>query len=489
MTITIYNTKTGSKAPLKPIEDDHVKMYVCGITAYDYCHIGHARSALVFDMILRYLRHRGYKVTYIRNFTDIDDKIIKRAQEQNTTCEELSERFIKMFHEDMEQLGVAPPTLEPKATEHVQDIIDLIQDLIGRGLAYQVGNDVYFRVDRFKNYGALSGRSLDDMQAGARISVNENKEHPMDFALWKGSKPGEPTWESPWGPGRPGWHIECSAMSRKYLGDSFDIHGGGKDLIFPHHENEIAQSEGASGRQFVHTWIHHGFVTIKDEKMSKSLGNFLTIRDVLAQYAAEVLRLFVFSTHYRNPLDYSEAAMKDAEAGLERLYTCLAEIQQLPETGDAAAPSVVNKDDRQKIESLAERFEQVMDNDFNTAQGLGHIFEVVKTLNRLRQALPPEPAAADLALLRQGAQTIQELAGILGLLREDPVAHVQLQKEKIVEGLDIDEAEIERLIQERNEARSQKDWALADAIRDELLAKQIELKDGPSGTTWSVKSS
>lgn len=489
MSIIIYNTKTGNKAPLHPLEEGHVKMYVCGITAYDFCHIGHARSALVFDMIVRYLRHRGYKVTYIRNFTDIDDKIIKRAQEQNTTCDELSSRFIQMFHEDMDRLDVQPPTMEPKATEHVQEIIDLIQDLIKRDLAYQVGNDVYYKVDKFSNYGVLSGRNLEDMQAGARISVNENKEHPMDFALWKGSKPGEPTWDSPWGPGRPGWHIECSAMSRKYLGDSFDIHGGGKDLIFPHHENEIAQSEGATGKSFANIWIHHGFVNIKDEKMSKSLGNFLTIREVLNQYPAEVLRLFVFSTHYRNPLDYSDEAMKDAVAGLERLYNCMAEIAQLPQTGDDSADSKISKKDRQKIESLPDRFQKVMDNDFNTAQALGLLFDMVKLLNRVRQSLPPTPTTADLTLLHSGAKTFTELASIMGLLSEDPVAHVKREQEKIMNALGISGPEIEKIIAERNEARSQKDWARADKIRDQLLESSIEIKDGPTGTTWVVKTS
>lgn len=489
MPILVYNTKTGRKAPLQTIEDGHVKMYVCGITAYDYCHIGHARSALVFDMIARYLRHRNYNVTYIRNFTDIDDKIIKRSQEQNTTCDELSARFIQKFHEDMDSLDIQPPTMEPKATEHVQEIIELIQDLIDRNLAYQVGNDVYYKVEKFSNYGQLSGRNLEDMQAGARISVNENKEHPMDFALWKGSKPGEPTWDSPWGPGRPGWHIECSAMSRKYLGDSFDIHGGGKDLIFPHHENEIAQSEGATGKSFANIWIHHGFVNIKEEKMSKSLGNFLTIREVLDQYPAEALRLFAFSTQYRNPLDYSDEAMKDSVAGLERLYNCMAEIGQLPKTGIDNASSVISKKDRQKIESLADRFQKVMDNDFNTAQGLGLLFDMVKILNRLRQSLPESPATVDLKLLHTGAKTFKELTSIMGLLSENPVEHVKREREKVLSTLAISESEIEQLIAKRNEARNQKDWARADEIRDQLLESSVEIKDGPTGTTWVVKTS
>ncbi len=474
---------------MQPIEEGHIKMYVCGITAYDYCHIGHARSALVFDMIVRYLRYRGYKVTYVRNFTDIDDKIIARAQEQNTTCDELANRFITAFNEDMERLGVDKPTIEPKATDHVNDIIVMITDLIDRGLAYQVGNDVYYKVERFHDYGALSGRNLDDMKAGARVTVNERKINPMDFALWKGSKPGEPTWDSPWGAGRPGWHIECSAMSKKYLGNTFDIHGGGKDLIFPHHENEIAQSEGASGRPFVNTWIHHGFVTIKDEKMSKSLGNFLTIREVLADYHPEVLRLFVFSSHYRTPLDYSTEAMKDAEAGLDRLYNCLAEIDKLPAEGSATATPVAGEKDRQTIAAVKDRFQKAMDNDFNTAQGLGHLFETVKTLNRVQQSLPKPPAADDLSLLRQGAQSLKELGAIMGLLTEEPAAYIQHKQQAVLRQVGITEAEIEQMIRERNQARAEKNWGRADEIRDWLLTRHIELKDGPEGTTWTVTGS
>ena len=487
MSIQIYNTRTGDKTELTPLDDNHVKMYVCGITAYDYCHIGHARSALAFDMIYRYLLYRGYKVTYVRNFTDIDDKIINRALEQGTSTEELSERFIRMFHEDMAQLGVASPTVEPKATEHVQEIIDMIQGLIDKEMAYRVDGDVYYAVDKFEDYGVLSRRSLDDMQAGARIEVNEKKRNPMDFALWKSSKPGEPTWDSPWGPGRPGWHIECSAMSKKYLGDSFDIHGGGKDLIFPHHENEIAQSMGATDSPFVNIWVHHGFVTIKDEKMSKSLGNFLTIRDVLERFSPEGLRLFVFSTHYRSPLNYSEAAIQDSEAGLERLYGCLAEIARLPESGDEGKSSVIAKKDMAKLTGLEERFQKVMDNDFNTAQAIAQLFDTVKILNKIIRALPVEPSQNDLEVLRNTTTKIKELAGIMGLLVEDPVEHTRAIQNKLLQKLDIENDAIERLIQERSLARQNKDWARGDAIRDELLAKGVELKDGPEGTTWKVK--
>ncbi len=493
MPLKIYNTGTGKKAELQLIEEGHVKMYVCGITAYDYCHIGHARSALVFDMIVRYLRFRGYKVTYIRNFTDIDDKIINRANEQQTSTAELSQRFIRAFYEDMDRLGVARPTIEPRATEHMAEMIRMIRELMDKGLAYQNGDDVYYAVEKFHDYGSLSGRSLDEMKAGARICVNENKRNPMDFVLWKAGKPGEPSWDSPWGSGRPGWHLECSAMSRKYLGDTFDIHGGGKDLIFPHHENEIAQSEGATGAPFVNCWIHHGFVTIKDEKMSKSLGNFLTIREVLEKFSAETLRLFVFSTHYRNPLDYSEAAMQDFTAGLDRLYECLAEIALLPRVDhpraeDGSRPTVASSKDIKKIKTLADRFTTAMDNDFNTAQALGHIFDTVKTLNKIKQALPRTPAAADIELLNNGAQTIKELAGIMGLINEDPVAYIAAKQKSLLSRLDIDEEKIEDLIRERALARDQKNWARGDEIRDQLLARHIELQDGAEGrTTWKVK--
>ncbi len=487
MAVQLYNTRTGVKEDLVTLTPGEVKLYVCGITAYDYCHIGHGRSALVFDMVVRYLRYRGYAVTYIRNFTDIDDKIINRAREAGTTSEELSSRFIDAFHEDMESLGVLPPTREPKATEHVGEIIAMIEELIARDIAYQVDGDVYYAVEKFAGYGKLSGRSLEDMMAGARISINENKRNPMDFALWKSSKPGEPTWESPWGPGRPGWHIECSAMSRKYLGDSFDIHGGGKDLVFPHHENEVAQSEGATGAPFVHTWIHHGFVTIRDEKMSKSLGNFLTIREVLEKYPAEALRLFVFSSHYRTPLDYSDQAMQEAQLGLDRLYGCLAEIGKLPKNGSAGGRSAVSATDGKKLASLAERFTVAMDNDLNTAQALGHIFDAVKTLNKILGSMGAKVLQADLDLLRHSAETIRELAGILGILSHDPQAYIEAGQTRLLAERNIDPGRVELLIRERAAAREEKDWARSDAIRERLNEMHIEIKDGPDGTEWRVR--
>ena len=487
MTLSIYNTETGRKSIFQPLAEGQVKLYVCGITAYDYCHIGHARSTLVFDMIVRYLRFRGYQVTYVRNFTDIDDKIINRANEQHTTTKELANKFINAFHEDMAALAVTPPDIEPMATEHIDEIINMIETLIHNGYAYQQDSDVYYRVDRFKPYGRLSKRNIEDMKAGARISINEKKENPLDFALWKGSKPGEPFWDSPWGQGRPGWHIECSAMSRKYLGDTFDIHGGGKDLIFPHHENEIAQSEGATGKTFVKSWIHHGFVTIKDEKMSKSLGNFLTIREILKKYSAEVLRFFIFSSHYRSPLDFSSTAMEHAETGLNRLYSCLAEIAKLPETGDPGKTQAAGKKNIKKITSLDQRFCQAMDNDFNTAQGLGHIFEVIKALNTIIQSLPSIPAQADLELLRGAAKNIRKLAAIMGLLNHEPLNFIAEKQKQILADLNLVPGAIDRLIQQRDEARKEKNWDRADELRNKLAEMNIEIKDGTEGTSWQVK--
>ncbi len=489
MTIQIHNTLSGKKEPLQTLEPGHVKLYVCGITSYDYCHIGHARSALAFDMIVRYLKYRGYKVTFVRNFTDIDDKIIARAQEQGTSSEELANRFINEFYTDMDSLGVDRPDIEPKATEHIKEMVDLISELIDKGMAYQSGNDVYYVVDSFPEYGKLSKRNLDDMKAGARISVNEQKNNPMDFVLWKGSKPGEPKWDSPWGPGRPGWHIECSAMSRKYLGQTFDIHGGGQDLIFPHHENEIAQSEAANGKPFVTSWIHHGFVTIRDEKMSKSLGNFLTIRDILGHYHPEILRFFIFSTHYRSPLDFSESAMKDATAGLERLYECVAAVDSLdPANGRVNAASVLSPKDVDKVLELEPRFQQAMDNDFNTAQAQGVFFDTVKTINRLHGKITAAPSVEDIQFLKNATALLQKLAAIMGLLTEDAQSFLAARREKLIADSDIDASAIDALIAERYQCRLDKNWSRSDQIRDELLARNIELSDGPEGTTWSVKS-
>ena len=481
--ISIYNTINRAKEPLVPLEKGHVKLYVCGITSYDYCHIGHARSALVFDMVVRYLRYRGYKVTFIRNFTDIDDKIIDRAHKQQVEPALLAQRFIDEFYVDMDKLGVLRPDQEPRATGHVAEMITLIQELMDKDMADAVAGDVYFRVERFPEYGRLSGRSLDDMQAGARVEVNTSKENPMDFVLWKGAKPGEPQWDSPWGPGRPGWHIECSAMSRKYLGDVFDIHGGGKDLIFPHHENEIAQSCAASGKDFAKMWMHHGFVTIRDEKMSKSLGNFLTIREILQKYDAEVLRLFIFSAHYRSPIDFNENALQDAQSGLERMYHCLERIAALPQQG-AELAGIISPEEAAHVTALQSRFQEAMDNDFNTAQAIGYLFEAVKQLNQLVERLPEQAAQSDLVLLHAAAADLRILGSILGILQKPSwVKGTDNAAERLAK-LGLNEEDIAALIAERGQARAAKDWAASDVIRDRLLAKGIVLKDGPKGTVW-----
>ncbi|MBT8362125.1 MAG: cysteine--tRNA ligase, partial [Deltaproteobacteria bacterium] len=424
MSIKIYNTLTHKKEPLNPIAPGHVKLYICGITSYDYCHIGHARSSLVFDMIVKYLRYRNYQVTFVRNFTDIDDKIINRAQEQNTSSEELANRFIDEFYVDMDYLGLDRPDIEPKATEHIPEMIALIVELIAKNKAYAVEGDVYYAVNSHSSYGKLSGRNIEDMQAGARVDVNKKKNHPMDFALWKSSKPGEPAWDSPWGPGRPGWHIECSAMSKKYLGDTFDIHGGGKDLIFPHHENEIAQSEAANEVPFVNMWVHHGFVTVRNEqtseteKMSKSLGNFLTIRDLSEIFHPEVLKLFVFSTQYRNPLEYSGQAMQDALSGLTRLYECAYSFENVIINEDTSSPALITEKEAGILSSLEQRFQQAMDNDFNTAQAIGQLFEATRAINKIIRKLPPKQNPADRALLTRSVKTLTKLAQIMGLLNE-----------------------------------------------------------------------
>lgn len=489
MTIRTHNTLTGKKEILQPIEPGHVKLYVCGITSYDYCHIGHARSSLAFDMIVKYLKHRDYKVTFVRNFTDIDDKIIARANEQNTTSEELANRFIQEFHTDMDKLGIDRPDIEPKATEHIGEMITMIGELINQGKAYESGGDVYYIVDSFPEYGKLSKRNIDDMRAGARISVNEQKKHPMDFVLWKASKPGEPKWESPWGSGRPGWHIECSAMSKKYLGDTFDIHGGGQDLIFPHHENEIAQSEGVNCKPFAKSWIHHGFVTIRDEKMSKSLGNFLTIRDILDNYHPEILRFLIFSTHYRNPLDFSEAAMQDATTGLMRLYESVALVDKINESNTSKdAETVFTQKDLTKLESLEDRFQQAMDNDFNTAQAQGVFFDTIKTINKVRTKLSGSPKFSDVDQLKKTIATLKNLAAIMGLLKEDANTFLATKKQEMLSNCDINVETIEALIVERKQCRVDKNWSRSDEIRDELLAQNIELKDGAEGTTWVVKT-
>jgi cysteinyl-tRNA synthetase len=468
-------------------------MYVCGITAYDFCHVGHARSAIVFDTIYRYLKYRDFDVICVRNFTDVDDKIIKRAQEEGTDSQTIAERYIASFYEDMDRLGVARPTHEPRATEFIPEMIDLIETLMEKGYAYQVDGNVYFAVEKFAEYGKLSKRNLDEMIAGARVAVEANKRNPMDFALWKASKPGEPTWPSPWGEGRPGWHIECSAMSSKYLGSSFDIHGGGKDLIFPHHENEIAQSEAAYGTNFAQYWVHNGFVNIDQEKMSKSLGNFFTIREVLEQYQPEVLRLFLLSSHYRSPVDFSPESMAEAERGLDRLYHTIGQVDERvgPISGQRVLPPGDDPEFhklRVTIEDLPNRFRDEMDDDFNTAAALGHLFELSRALNRFLDTLTRKLTPEEKELLAQGVARLRECAAVLGLLQQSAEDFFRESNRLALAALDFSEEEVERLVAQRAEARKEKNWARADEIRDTLAARSIVLEDKPEGTRWRVKS-
>ena len=473
--IKVYNTLTRQKEPLIPSEGGTIKIYTCGPTVYSSAHLGHARSAMTFDIITRFLRNAGYEVVYVKNFTDIDDKIISKAQELGEPPLELSRRFTEEYIEDMTKLGMQRPDYEPKVTEHIPDIIALIKSLVGKGYAYEAGGDVFFSVKKFSNYGKLSKRSIDDMLEGARVEINENKADPLDFALWKAAKPGEPSWESPWGPGRPGWHIECSAMSMKYLGPSFDVHGGGKDLIFPHHENEIAQSEASTGKEFARCWIHNGMININREKMSKSTGNIINVREALKMWNSEAIRLFFLSHHYRNPADFSDQTMDEAEAALERIYLTLERIAKLSKQGGDG--------EDERLRNTVERFKRgwvdAMSDDFNTALALGNLFDLVKEINKSIDA------GGYTTTLEDAVEAMKELGAVFGILQMEPEQY--LKKEKLADGtIDLSEDEIKRLIEERAEARRRKDWARADEIRDSLSEKGITIDDTPEGTVWRV---
>ena len=490
MTLRIHNTLSGKKEEFIPLREKKVGMYVCGVTVYDLCHIGHARSAIVFDTVYRYFRYRGYDVTFVRNFTDIDDKIIRRANEEGVDYKTIAERYIGEFNVDMGGLGLEKPSVEPRATEHIPEMIRLISTLTQKGFAYQAGGDVFFSVGKFEDYGKLSKRDLEEMQAGARVDIDEKKENPLDFALWKASKPGEPFWESPWGKGRPGWHIECSVMSQKYLGETFDIHGGGRDLIFPHHENEIAQSEAATGKTFVRYWIHNGFVNINKEKMSKSLGNILTVKEILKDWHPEVLRLFFLSHHYRSPVDYSEDSFLEAKSGLDRFYMTLNAIQEELKkpliSSKKTDPSGIDNI-RKAIESFQRKFEEAMDDDFNTAEALGYFYDLQTHLNSLLSFSKGKPADEVASMLKQGLDHFSKMGWVFGLFREDPGDYLSRQKKEGLKKLNLTEDQVLQSIEERNLARKEKNWKRADEIRNDFLSKGIVLEDAPTGTIWKIK--
>jgi len=482
--LRLYNTAAKKKEDFRPLRDKEVGLYVCGVTVYDVCHIGHARSSIVFDVLVRYLRARGFRVTYVRNFTDVDDKIIKKANETGRSTKHIAEEYIAAFYDDMERLGVLNADKEPKATEHIDGMIEMVLTLIEKGVAYVAGNDVFFSVEKFAGYGDLSGRKLEDMQAGSRIAVDENKRHPMDFVLWKEAKPGEPWWSSPWGKGRPGWHLECSVMSNHFLGPTFDIHGGGKDLLFPHHENERAQSVSANGGQFARYWVHNGFVTVESEKMSKSLGNFVTIRDALAQYHPEVLRLFLLSKHYRSPIDFSGTTVKGLQTGLVRIYRTLKKLEELLgpfEKDDDFRKSREDFLSEEPREPFFVEFIRAMDDDLNTAGAVGLLFEKVRNLNKSMEGLEGDLDQAARAHLVNERSHLYAAGDILGLFRTAP--DVFFEQVSDVTG-EMDRTEIQKMVDERSEARAKRDWARADVIRDRLKEQGIVLEDGPQGTIW-----
>jgi cysteinyl-tRNA synthetase len=455
--LKIYNSLNRAKQKFVPLTPGIVKLYVCGMTVYDYCHLGHARVLVVFDMVVRWLGAVGLNVTYVRNITDIDDKIIQRALDNNESIETLTDRFIRAMEEDAAALGVMRPSHEPRATQYVENMISMIETLIAKDLAYHAGNgDVYFSVHKFPGYGKLSGKSLEDLRAGERVEVDQDKNDPLDFVLWKAAKPGEPYWDSPWGKGRPGWHIECSAMGEQFLGEHFDIHGGGQDLQFPHHENEIAQSEGAHDHPFVNYWMHNGFVRVDNEKMSKSLGNFFTVREILKRYQPEVVRFFILRAHYRSPLNYSDQHLDDAKNALDRLYTALKNY-------DISNAKVDWKD------SQAQSFMEAMNDDFNTPEAIAVLFDLASDVNKSRST--------------QKAALLKQLGDILGLLQQDPQDYLQ-QRIVAVDEVLFSPEEIEQVILQRLNARKSGNYAEADTLRKELFDAGIILEDGPHGTTW-----
>ena len=467
MALKIFNTLSGEKENFAPLTPGTVRMYVCGVTVYDSAHLGHCRFLLTFDVIYRYLLFSGLAVTYVRNFTDVDDKIIKRANDEKVSCEAITDRYIAEFVRDSDALGLLKPTVEPRATRHISEIIEIIKKLEAAGLAYSIDGDVFYSVAGFSSYGKLSRKKIDELEAGARVEVDERKRSPLDFALWKSSKPGEPTWDSPWGPGRPGWHIECSAMSTKYLGQPFDIHGGGRDLIFPHHENEIAQSEGAYDKALARYWIHNGFLNINQQKMSKSLGNFFTIGEILQDFDAAALRHYFLSSHYRSPMDFSRDGLEEAGKAIDRIYETIERTTRaIKGAGGAAADP-----------ALLDAFRQEMDDDFNTPRALALIFDEVRALNRLLDEKKSKGLEGRAAALRA-------LCDALGLLRE---GYFERKRERWLNKGLVTRAEIEGLIARRNQARDEKNWPEADRIRDQLQRMGVAIEDTPGGAIWKVR--
>jgi cysteinyl-tRNA synthetase len=467
MALKIFNTLSNEKEEFVPLTPGKLRMYVCGVTVYDSSHLGHCRFLLTFDVIYRYLLFSGYDVTYARNFTDVDDKIIKRANDERTSCAAITDRYIAEFRSDSEALGLLRPKIEPRATEHIPEIVAIIKELEARGLAYLVDGDVFYSVAGFPDYGKLSRKKIDELESGARVEVDERKRSPLDFALWKSSKPGEPTWESPWGQGRPGWHIECSAMSTKYLDQPFDIHGGGRDLIFPHHENEIAQSEGAYGKSLARYWIHNGFLNINQEKMSKSLGNFFTIREILEEFDAVALRHYFLASHYRSPMDFSKEGLEEAGKAADRIFETAERAAQLLKGSAQVAPD----------DELMNSFRREMDDDFNTPRTLALIFDEARALNRAFDSKQYKGLEKRVAAFRS-------MCDILGLFQE---GYFERKKERWLKKGILAASEIEAFIVQRNVARQQKNWAEADRIRDELQSKGIVIEDTPAGTVWKVK--
>jgi cysteinyl-tRNA synthetase len=494
--LTLYNTLTRTKEPFSPLVEGEVRMYVCGPTVYDLSHLGHARKEVVFDVMVRYLRFRGFRVQYIRNITDVDDKIIVRAKEAGVSWEQIAREFEQAFQDDMDVLGVMKPDQEPRATETIAEMQEIIQMLLDKQFAYVSEGSVYFAVEALEDYGKLTHRKAEEMMAGARVEVDESKRNPLDFALWKASKPGEPSWPSPWGEGRPGWHIECSAMSRKFLGETLDIHGGGVDLVFPHHENEIAQSEAATGKPFARWWVHNGLLTVEKEKMAKSLGNYITIRDALCELHPETLRMFFLSHHYRSPVDFSKDAVGRTKKNLDYFYNTLLRIEEIcgkedepPRVGGEGTkqtpPEGMEPGDLETVRTIASRFQGEMDDDLNTAGALGELFRAATVLNRWIDEGDPVRSEEGKDVLQAFRRELKEIGRVLGLFRENPLPWFQqISTPEQPGGADLSDEAIEAMMQQRETARKEKDWATADQIRDELASRGIGLEDTPHGTRW-----